>query len=128
MKKIVILFTLFFTFANAEVAFMHDYQKAVAKAKKENKRIMLMLTKENCQACWWMEHTAFKNEALKSKIESNFISVQVDVEKGNVPMNLEYLGTPTFYFLTKNQDQESRIDGALNVKKFTARIDFMIGQ
>ncbi len=126
MKKIAVALLVSMVSLFGEVSFIKDYQKAVEKAKAEDKKIMIMLTKEKCQACWYMKHVTFKDSDLAQMIDDNFVSVEVDVDKDMIPMNLEYIGTPTFYFLDKAQDQLSRVDGARNVKKFRERIDFII--
>lgn len=125
-KKITLLLTLLSTFAFAELNFVKDYKTAIEKAQSEDKKILLMLSKKECPACWWMKNVAFKDEALAKRINENLISVVVDVETEDIPMNLEFIGTPTFYFLNKNQDQLSRIDGARNVKQFNDRLDILL--
>jgi len=125
-KKITLLLTVLSTFAFAELNFVKDYKTAIEKAQSEDKKILLMLSKKECPACWWMKNVAFKDEALAKRINENLIAVVVDVEKEEIPMNLEFIGTPTFYFLNKKQDQLSRIDGARNVKQFNDRLDILL--
>lgn len=125
-KKIALLIALVSTFAFAKLDFVKDYKSALEKAQSDDKKILLMLSKEDCPACWWMKNVAFKDEALAKRINENMIAVMVDVEKDEIPMNLEFIGTPTFYFLNKEQDQFSRIDGARNVKQFNERLDIVL--
>lgn len=126
VKKIVLLLALTSSFVFAKLDFGTDYAAALASAKSEDKKILLMLSKKECPACWWMKNVAFKDEALAKRIKDNFVTIMIDIEKQEVPMNLEFIGTPTFYFLDKKQDQLSRIDGARNVKQFNERLDILL--
>lgn len=126
LKKIVLLLALMTSFVFAKLDFGTDYQAALTTAQNEDKKILLMLSKKECPACWWMKNVAFKDEALAERIKDNFVTVIIDVEKQEIPMNLDYIGTPTFYFLDKKQDQLSRIDGARNVKQFNERLDILL--
>jgi len=125
-KKIVLLLALTTSFVFAKVHYAKDYASALAQAKNEDKKILLMLSKEECPACWWMKNNAFTNEELAERLNENFVTVVVDVEKDEIPMNLDFMGTPTFYFLNSEQDQLSRIDGARNVSQMNKRIDFLL--
>ena len=125
-KKIALMLALLSTFVFAKLDFVKDYKTALEKAKCDDKKILLMLSKKECPACCWMKNVAFKDEALAERINENMIAVVVDVEKEEIPMNLDYIGTPTFYFLNKEQDQLSRIDGARNVEQFNKRLDFLL--
>ena len=125
-KKIALMLALLSTFVFAKLDFVKDYKTALEKAQRDDKKILLMLSKKECPACWWMKNVAFKDETLAERINENMIAVVVDVEKEEIPMNLDYIGTPTFYFLTKEQDQLPRIDGARNVKQFNERLDIVL--
>ncbi len=50
-----------------------SYDQAFAKAKKEHKGVMIMLSKKNCDACWYMENIVFDDDELVSRLEKGFI-------------------------------------------------------
>jgi thioredoxin-related protein len=124
MKTVVLLF-LFMASLFAKLEYAKDYATALKMAKSEDKQILLMLSKENCPACYWMKNVAFYDDALVAEISKNYISVIVDVEHDATPMNLDFIGTPTFYLLTNEEDARSRIDGAISVEKFMKRLKML---
>ena len=108
----------------AEPDWTHSYTDAKKQAMKEHKLIMLMLSKEHCQACWYMEKIVFKEDKVNTLVRNNFIPVYVDIHKDVVPSEFDYIGTPTFYFLNAQGELIApRMDGANNVKDFTKKIN-----
>ena len=108
MKKIV-LFLLLITasvFA-AELETAQDYKSAVELAKKENKNILLMLSQYGCPACKYMLGTTLKNDEVKAAL-SNYIFVDVDIYEGTWNKKYRAFGTPTIYFLDKNENKIGR--------------------
>jgi len=92
-------------------------------AQKEHKHIFIMLSKENCDGCWYMEHIVFEDEGVQKLLYENFVPVYIDVDQDTIPSTFKFVGTPTFYFL--NEDGEKigfRLSGVKNVKEFTSRL------
>lgn len=108
IKKIILaLFFSSFAFA-AQVDWMPNYNAAVEKAKKENKLIFLMLTQPGCPTCVQMKEIIAKDEMLINEINSKFAAVEVNVLKDDWNKKFRVFGTPTFYFLDKNENKISR--------------------
>ncbi len=107
----------------AEPDWSHSYEEVKLQASKENKQIMVMLSKEGCDACWYMEHIVFDDANVKQLVMDNFIPVYLDVENDEVPSEFHYIGTPTFYFMRPTGEKiVPRINGASNVKDFTDKL------
>jgi len=116
----VVLFTLLLSAS----LFASTLNEAKHRAAKEDKAILLMLSKQDCDACWYMQNIVFTDKKMQVLLEKNFVVVHLDIHKDNIPKSYEYLGTPTFYFLNAQEEKISRrIDGAKNIKDFTVIID-----
>ncbi len=96
-----------------------DYDKALEQAKNDGKIVMVMLSQEGCDACWYMEEVVFEDDNVVSELEMDFIPVYFDVKTDTFPKTLTYIGTPTFYFLNAQGEKIERLNGAANVKDFT---------
>jgi len=118
MNKIILLISLLATTLFAELDWACSYEKALEKAEKSNKLVMLMLSKEDCDACWYMENIVFKDDNVVDEIDASFISYYIDIGASIPPNGLTYIGTPTFHFLTADGKKVDRFDGAANVKDF----------
>ncbi len=84
---------------------------------------MIMLSREGCDACWYMENIVFKDANVIRLLE-RFTPVYLDVSKDIVPKAFTYAGTPTFYFTdTTGESILESFQGAANVKDFSALLN-----
>ncbi len=118
MKKIALSLLLIASCAFAEIKWAPSYDAALAQAKKEKKNVMVMLSKEDCPACEYMENTVFEEKVVVDAIEKGFIPVHIDIHNDFIPEGLGYIGTPTFHFLDAKGKKIGRYDGAANIPTF----------
>ncbi len=123
MQKIFFILTLLSTllFSN-ELKFV-DYDDAIEMAEKNNKIIMVMLSREGCPACEYMKEVVFKDKNVLKRLNSDFIAVYVDIHQDFMPEGLTFVGTPTFHFLDKNEKKLDRLDGGKNSKVFLEKLN-----
>ncbi len=98
-----------------------SYTKAFENAKAKEKGVMIMLSKENCDGCWYMENIVFEDDELVNKIEKNFVPLYLDVNDDNIH-DLSFISTPTLYFINSNGKTIERLDGVFNIKELTAAL------
>jgi thiol:disulfide interchange protein len=118
MEKIILALSILATCAFAELQWAPSYDAALAQAKKEKKNIMVMLSKEDCPACEYMEGVVFEEKVVMNEVHKNFIPVHLDIHNDFIPEGLGYIGTPTFHFLNASGKKIGRHDGGINVPGF----------
>lgn len=64
--------------------------EVIERAKNENKLVFIDFTADWCAPCKLMEDEVYTYKELYNKINNNFISYQIDIEKDNGP-NLAFL-------------------------------------
>ena len=82
---------------------------------------MIMLSQDNCNACWYMENIVFEDETLVEAIEKKFVLLYLDIHDDDIH-GLSFSGTPTFYFINSSGKMIKRLDGVYNIKEFTAAL------
>lgn len=102
MKKIVILAFLLANLFAVEIAWNDTYEQAQAKAKKESKPLMVLITSEQCRWCRKFEATTLQDEDVISKLNSKFVMVHVTRDKSIYPKSLNAKMVPMNYFLDAN--------------------------
>lgn len=118
MGRMILGLVLFASCAFGEVKWASSYSAALAQAKKEHKNVMVMLSKEGCPACEYMEDIVFEEKAVVSAIEKGFVPVHLDIHNDTVPEGLGYIGTPTFHFVDAKGKKIARHDGGVNIPAF----------
>jgi uncharacterized protein YyaL (SSP411 family) len=99
MKKIFLLMMLCVWAFGVEVTWNGTYDEALAKAKKESKPLMVLITSEQCRWCRKLESTTLQDEEIVSRINSKFQAVNVTKDKSIYPKNLVAKMVPMSYFI-----------------------------
>ena len=125
-KLILILFIFGLTsFIEAKPIKWHfDYEKALLKAKKQNKPMMILLRKKNCNNCQKMFEITFLNQDYIKNLNDNYITVIATYEEeNNYPIELFYtLDFPALFFIS-SKDESFLIDplfGYITPKEFNS--------
>jgi thioredoxin-related protein len=113
MKKLSVLFIAFFTghfcFAQSEL------DKALTKAKSENKLVFIDTYFTGCIPCEQMDKEVFPNTAVNKEMEKNFIMLKVNVftEKLGDTLKAQHIlnGFPTFLVLNRDGNLVASISG-----------------
>ena len=94
------------------------YTKALERAKKEDKIILLKLTREHCHFCKKMDREVFTDSEVRDALNRDFIVVELDIVKNNLPLGIKQGMTPTFVFVTKDEKIMAKIPGSWLKKEF----------
>ncbi len=98
-----------------------DENVILHNAKKNNKYIIVEATSKDCHYCKKMKDKVLKLKDVKDAINKNYIFVEANIDKTNLPFDLEkdFLKmTPTFFFLNENGKIIKQYPGAWNKKDF----------
>lgn len=130
MKKIALLALLMANLFASDIAWNDTYEQAQAKAKKESKPMLVIITTEQCRWCRKLEATTLSDDEVVSKINSRFVPVHLTRDKSVYPKNLTAKMVPMSYFLDGNgkilysmpgywpvEDYQSILDDALRKTK-----------
>jgi len=123
MKKIVLIIAFLITSVFADINWIEDIDDAYERAAKENKKVMVMLSRKGCPACEYMKDIVFKDKNFTNRFNEELVAVHIDIHKDFMPDGLEYFATPTFYFLDSNEKKFHRINGAHNSKEFSEELE-----
>jgi len=130
MKKLALLVLLMANLFANDIAWSDTYEQAQAKAKKESKPLLVLITSEQCRWCRKFEATTLQDEDIISKLNSKFVTVHVTRDKSVYPKSLSAKMVPMNYFLDSNgkviysmpgywpvDDYQSILDDALRKAK-----------
>lgn len=94
------------------------FEKALQKAKQEDKIIMLKVMTKDCYFCKKMEREVMIEKEVVAFLEQDFIPVSIDISTTELPLGLKTQLTPSFIFIDKNAKVLLNIPGAWNKMDF----------
>ena len=94
------------------------FEKALQKAKQEDKIIMLKVMTKDCYFCRKMEREVMIEKEVVESLEHDFIPVSIDISTTELPLGLKTELTPSFIFIDKNAKVLLNIPGAWNKMDF----------
>ena len=107
LTRIASLFFILFLplFAN-HISWMGDYSKALLRAKKEHKPLMVLLVKRDCSECNRVISKLFMNQSYIDNLNTKVISVIVTKDsKTAYPIELLYsTHFPTLFFVNSKDE------------------------
>ncbi|MRT94709.1 thioredoxin fold domain-containing protein [Ancylomarina sp. 16SWW S1-10-2] len=127
MKKILVIVIAMFVCGNLfsqGINFEHGtWAEAKAKAKAENKIIFVDVYTDWCGPCMRMAASVFKDVKVGELMNSNFISMKIDAEKGEgiaFAKEYEVKAFPTLLFIDGDGKIVSKIIGGKTSEEFIA--------
>jgi thioredoxin-related protein len=94
------------------------FEKALQKAKKEHKIIMLKVMTKDCYFCRKMEREVMIEKEVVELLAQDFIPVAIDISTTELPLGLKTELTPSFIFIDENAKVLMNIPGAWNKMDF----------
>jgi hypothetical protein len=125
MKKIlVVLLFVSSLFAEqiGDLSFSNDYKKIMAQAKKENKRVYMLITSSSCGWCRKFESQTLPDWTVAEKLE-DYLLLHIDRDKDYLPSTYKSKRVPRHYILTPDAQVIYTFLGYWNVEDFSSYID-----
>jgi len=99
-----------------------DLTKALQKAKAENKMVLLVVVKDDCNWCEKLVHETLKDKNIQDNL-SNMVTVIVDIN-GKLPNDFKVTKTPATFFIDAKKEK-SVFENIGYVKKGAFLIDII---
>ena len=106
--------------------FKGTFAQALAKAKKENKKLMVDCYTLWCGPCRYMATNIFPNDTLGAYMNEHFVCMKLDMEHGEGPERNKTFNVkayPTFIFFDADGKELSRFEGMAMQDDFQKRCE-----
>lgn len=130
-KLVLIFFALFCTSVyGASLKFAKDmnysisYKEALAKAKNENKPIMMVIGTKTCPWCRKFERQTLKKDMINGVVKKEFIPLTLTRDKDPYPKQFNAKAVPTVFFINPKDESSFYISlGYKNKKDFKQELE-----
>jgi thiol-disulfide isomerase/thioredoxin len=98
-----------------------DYTKALEKSKELNKQLMVMFYADWCPHCTVMKTTVLNDESVIQTLNSNYVNVQINVDKPESKPLMKQFGIvtfPAFLFIDSTETMLYSAVGEINKTDF----------
>ena len=113
IRKILLLtFLLASTLGAVELNWEHNYDNALATAKKEHKAVYLFIGADNCKHCERFKKQTLSNKALIKTMEKEYVLLFMSRDQHKIPDRFEKYGVPFHYFLTSDGKIIAEVQGS----------------
>ncbi|AKF25747.1 thioredoxin [Sulfurovum lithotrophicum] len=99
-KVLLSLFLLISALDAIELNWEHNYQNALAKAKKEHKMVYLFVGADKCRHCDRFKKQTLSNKELIETMKKEYVLLYMSRDRHEIPDKFEKYGVPMHYFLT----------------------------
>ena len=99
----------------------------IYKDNQNNDKLVLMLySAKTCPQCAYMKQKVFKNIEVKKFMDKQFVILEKDVNRDDLPQGFDYFGIPTMFFVNKEGNQVGKIIGSSRAKPFLQQIQNIV--
>ncbi|RUM67738.1 MAG: hypothetical protein DSZ07_08200 [Sulfurovum sp.] len=101
-----------------ETSIFPSYNEALAKAKEEDKVVLLEVILDNCKFCEKMGKEVLSKENVQEAIAKKFVFAQINASREPLPLNLSEQMSPMFVFVSKSENVKDMRFGYINENDF----------
>ena len=106
------LLLLISTLDAVELNWEHNFNNALATAKKEHKMVYLFIGADNCKHCERFKKQTLSNKTLIEKMKKEYVLLFMSRDQHEIPDGFEKYGVPMHYFLTAEGKTVAVIQGS----------------
>jgi len=126
---LIFLLIVFDSSASSSEIQWHAYDDGMARGKFEKKKIFLHFTADWCFYCGVMENEAFKDPAIVSSLNENFVPIKVDYDKETDTANLYRVqGLPDTIFIAEDGQIIGRRPGYIPSAQLKLILNMVLSQ
>ncbi len=102
MKKILMIIAFVLSFANADLAWRSDLNKAAIEAKQSKKNLFVLVESNHCRWCKLLKETTLSDPKIQAKL-NKFILVKTMREDSAKYALPPIIGVPTMLIMTPDR-------------------------
>ena len=113
IKKILLalLLTVGVVSADSNLTIYSDYNTTIELAKKENKPVFILFSKEKCEWCKKLKSEVLTSEKIEEQLQSDYLVLFLDKEKDDYPAQYKVEAVPDVFLISPEEEVYTEIIG-----------------
>ncbi len=104
----------------------NDYTPGMALAQKDKKSVFLYFHASWCGYCVKLKNNTFKDDRVKSYLNTHFISISVDTDqRKNLAREYQVRGLPTLWFLEPDGTKINNLPGYVDADQLLPILEYI---
>jgi thioredoxin-related protein len=104
-----------------------QFKEAVATMDNANKLVLLIYTTDDCPECAYMKTKVFHDKTVEPYLAKNFVVIEKNVRRSELPDGYNYFGIPTLFFIDKIGTKKETIIGSKRPQPFLKELQRIRG-
>lgn len=100
MKSALLVLIFVSSLFSYELDWIHDYDKALILAQKEQKTVYLFIGADNCRFCERFKDLTLSKKEVMDTLKKDYIPLYLNRDRHAIPEHFVIQGVPRHYFLT----------------------------
>lgn len=121
MKKWMIVVGFISTVIAHPIQKDQAYKSALASMESD-KLVLMIYTADDCPECAYMKKKVFDDPQIKTYLNMNFVVIEKNVQRDQLPDGYEYFGIPTMFFIDKNGVKIETLVGSKRAPEFAKEL------
>lgn len=106
-----------------ELNWEHNYEKALAQAKKEHKYVYLFIGADKCKFCAMFKKETLSDKELMNRVKKDYVLLYMSRDQHKIPSKFKLKGVPRHYFLDEDGNIMHEAWGSREVAGFHLVLD-----
>ena len=94
---------------------------------KSDKLVLMMYVMDDCPECAYMKTKVFHDKTVEPYLTQNFVVIEKNVRKNELPDGYDYFGIPTLFFIDKAGNKKETLVGSLRAQPFLKELQRVRG-
>jgi len=104
MRYFSVLILLISTIYASNLNWSHNYEATIKQAKKEHKRVYMLITSKDCRWCRKFESTTLQEKEVLKRLKKEYILLHISRDEDYMPEYFKKKRVPRHYFLNRDGD------------------------
>ena len=99
-----------------------SFNNAISSIGSSDKLVLMIYTADSCPECAYMKQKVFNDKVIEPLLQANFVIIEKNVQRDDLPDGFDYFGIPTMFFIDKAGHKIAKLVGSSRPAAFAEEL------